>query len=111
MECNIGFAIRHKAFDGLEWAVLFVTMYIIKPSGLVTSGFTIFAAYGSSEMLDHCLQLCIVVIANSLLADWTFRVPRRLAEVADVVAVLAHSEEPSMNDVRVRMHLGGFNIA
>ena len=63
-------------------------------------------------MLDQGLQLCIGVVANNLLADWTFidpfiffrtpfRVPRRLAEVADVVAVLAHSEGPSMNDVHV----------
>ena len=72
MECNIDFAVRYEALDGTKMAVLFMQKYVIQTSGLLTSSFAIFAAYGSSVVLDQGLQLCIGVIFNSLLADGTF---------------------------------------
>ena len=52
-------------------------------------------------MLDQGLQLCVGNVHDVVLAHRAFGGPRRLAEVADIVAILAHSEGSSINDVRV----------
>ena len=52
-------------------------------------------------MLDQGFQLCVGNVHDVVWAYRAFGVPRRLAEVTDVVAILAHSEGPPMNDVRV----------
>ena len=54
-------------------------------------------------MLDQGLQLCVGNVHDIVLAHRAFGGPRRHAEVADVVAVLAHSERPSINDVHTKM--------
>ena len=92
MEGNGSFAVHYDTLGAVERAVLLMKNYGVQVHVFCASGTIVLARYGSPEMFDEGLQLCVCVITYLVLAYSTSRIPGGLAQVAHVVAVLAHPD-------------------
>ena len=92
IECYIGFTIHYETLDTTEMAVFLVVNNGIQIVGFITTSIVVSARHGSFKMFDHGFQLFVDDIHYGIIAHRTDRKSLCFAQVAYVVAILAHPD-------------------